>query len=438
MSARRWIKFWPQDWQREPALRICSLAARGLWMDLLCIMHDGTPYGHLTINAQVPTPAQLGRITGSAESEVAGLLGELEAARVFSRTPAGIIYSRRLVRDALAGEKAAQDGATGGNPHLRRGVVPKAARVRPYRRSDAPEKTARIFQKRGGHCWWCNVALTPDVPGPTFFHVDHLVPVCDGGGNEESNLVPACAKCNHARAQRSWEEASDTNLRNSDSADLRNSDTELRNSDTSNLRKSGKTDTESEPNPLKSAATHKRSDVNVGINSDVNLQEAEAESEDREGREREARPSAPAPAPSTAKPKRRAAPNRARRIPDDWQPDDAGMACAAQHGVDLAAEVPNFMNYYRATGGGNGESRDWQATWRLWCGRAPQFARRGPPAYQRQLSARDENAERIWARMERNAAAARANGHDAPAPFDPDRGDIDHDDFALPGMRRVQ
>ena len=36
---------------------------------------------------------------------------------------------------------------------------------------------------------------------PNGFHVDHLMPICDGGSNDEENLVPACASCNHKRAR---------------------------------------------------------------------------------------------------------------------------------------------------------------------------------------------------------------------------------------------
>ena len=43
------FQFYPGDWLRDPALRACSLAARGLWADVLCYMHQGAPYGHLAL-----------------------------------------------------------------------------------------------------------------------------------------------------------------------------------------------------------------------------------------------------------------------------------------------------------------------------------------------------------------------------------------------------
>lgn len=99
MTEHRWSKFWWQDWQADQALRSCSLAARGLWMDMLCIAHAGTPRGHVTINGQPVTPKRLGTLAGVSERECLRLLRELEEAGVFSKTPEGVIFSRRMVRD---------------------------------------------------------------------------------------------------------------------------------------------------------------------------------------------------------------------------------------------------------------------------------------------------------------------------------------------------
>jgi hypothetical protein len=111
MTEHRWSKFWWQDWQADQALRSCSLAARGLWMDMLCIAHTGTPRGHVTINGVPVSPKRLATLTGSNERECIKLLAELEEAGVFSRTPEGTIYSRRMMRDtehAEAGREAVE------------------------------------------------------------------------------------------------------------------------------------------------------------------------------------------------------------------------------------------------------------------------------------------------------------------------------------------
>ncbi len=95
----RYIKFWPQDHQREPSLRMCSLAARGFWVELLAIAHDADPYGHVLVNGRAPEARELALIVGCGEKDAKRYLDELEKAGVFSRTAAGVIVSRRMVRD---------------------------------------------------------------------------------------------------------------------------------------------------------------------------------------------------------------------------------------------------------------------------------------------------------------------------------------------------
>lgn len=124
MADHQWMKFWPQDWQRDPALRACSLAARGLWMEMICIAHDADPYGFVFINGKPATVRQIASIVGIGEKDAAKLLAELEDAGVFSRDEAGSIYSRRMVRDNAVRAKAREFGKGGGNPALKKPITP--------------------------------------------------------------------------------------------------------------------------------------------------------------------------------------------------------------------------------------------------------------------------------------------------------------------------
>ena len=117
-NGHRWSKFWWQDWQGDTALRGCSYAARGLWMEMLCIAHEAERCGHLLINGKQPTAQKLATITGGTEKEVSRLLAELEGEGVFSRADDGTIYCRRMVRDKTAAETFQAWGKTGGNPKL--------------------------------------------------------------------------------------------------------------------------------------------------------------------------------------------------------------------------------------------------------------------------------------------------------------------------------
>lgn len=39
------LQFYPADWRHNAKLRRCSEAARGAWMDVLCVLHDSDEYG---------------------------------------------------------------------------------------------------------------------------------------------------------------------------------------------------------------------------------------------------------------------------------------------------------------------------------------------------------------------------------------------------------
>lgn len=111
------FQFYPGDWQRDAALRSCSVGARGLWIEMICVMHQAEPYGVLLINGRpVDTPA-LSRIVGATTKEVTIWLAELEAAGVFTRID-GAVTSRRMVRDERIRNARASGGKLGGNPAL--------------------------------------------------------------------------------------------------------------------------------------------------------------------------------------------------------------------------------------------------------------------------------------------------------------------------------
>lgn len=100
MSAIPWFKFFPSDWRSDVALRSCSPLARALWIELLCLMHDGVPVGYLTVNGRPLALSALPGLTGIDADGIASGIAELDAAAIFSRTPEGVIFSRKMVRDA--------------------------------------------------------------------------------------------------------------------------------------------------------------------------------------------------------------------------------------------------------------------------------------------------------------------------------------------------
>jgi hypothetical protein len=92
--------FYPGDWQKDPSLRRCSKAAKGVWMDILCLLFEcpdrgvfvdagGRPWGDDEIAAAIG-----GDIASNLEC-----ITELMAKGVAQRNSRGAIFSRRIVRD---------------------------------------------------------------------------------------------------------------------------------------------------------------------------------------------------------------------------------------------------------------------------------------------------------------------------------------------------
>ena len=113
-----WTKWFFPDWSNDPGLRASSLAARGLWMDMLCIAAQHDPPGFIAINGNGADVDTLARLVGASPQVVEPLIAELERNGVFSRNRAGMIYSRRMVRDVKRMKTAQKNGKLGGNPTL--------------------------------------------------------------------------------------------------------------------------------------------------------------------------------------------------------------------------------------------------------------------------------------------------------------------------------
>lgn len=114
-----WFKFNPQDWRGDAKLRLCTIGARGLWVEMLCVMHEAVPYGHLIIGGRSVSTKQMASLAGISFSDCAKYVIELELADVFSRTDDKTIFSRRMVRDKAKAEEDRNNGKAGGNPLLK-------------------------------------------------------------------------------------------------------------------------------------------------------------------------------------------------------------------------------------------------------------------------------------------------------------------------------
>lgn len=115
------FQFYTGDWMKDPLLRCVSHCARGLWIDMLCLMHESDRRGFLQLpNGEPMSEVHIARMTGIPPEEVSRLLTELDSSGVYSRTERGTIYSRRMARDESKRVKCKEAGKLGGNPKLQK------------------------------------------------------------------------------------------------------------------------------------------------------------------------------------------------------------------------------------------------------------------------------------------------------------------------------
>lgn len=93
-----WLKFYPSDWLSDEALRGCSPAARGLWVDMICLMAKSKKHGYLLAGDKPMGAEHISRIFGESLERTSELLVELAQAGVYS-IEKDCIFSRRMVKD---------------------------------------------------------------------------------------------------------------------------------------------------------------------------------------------------------------------------------------------------------------------------------------------------------------------------------------------------
>lgn len=159
---QNFIKFFGNDWRSDPELRLCEPVSRAVWIDLLTFMMEAEPFGHLLINGKVPTVEMIGALTVTPPKVVKRALADLEENGVFSKTDQGVIYSRRMLKDAAKTAEMSSRGKQGGNPSLVKPELKQelkqednqSALLRarsPEARSQKPEARAGAGPSTNGH-----------------------------------------------------------------------------------------------------------------------------------------------------------------------------------------------------------------------------------------------------------------------------------------------
>lgn len=109
--------FFTGDWLKDPELRFCSIFARGLLVDLLCILFEANERGYASKPNGEPRSDEeiVDAVSGGSREQKLQALRELEASGALSRDNRGVLFSRRLARLAEINQTRKQSGSKGGS-----------------------------------------------------------------------------------------------------------------------------------------------------------------------------------------------------------------------------------------------------------------------------------------------------------------------------------
>lgn len=118
------IQFYPGDWRKDPGVQALDYEHRGVWFEMLLLMHESDQRGKLLLNGKAMPDEALARFLGLDLQKIKKIKSTLVDYGVASIDPeSGTLYCRRMVGDeklrqkrAKGGEKGAKHGYKGGRP----------------------------------------------------------------------------------------------------------------------------------------------------------------------------------------------------------------------------------------------------------------------------------------------------------------------------------
>lgn len=113
------FQFYPGDWRKDPGVQSLSFHDRGVWFEILCLMHESEERGKLLLRGQPMPEDALSRLLGLDKQSLTKTLTTLVEYGVASCDPAtGVLFNRRMVRDEKLRKIRQEAGKLGGNPRL--------------------------------------------------------------------------------------------------------------------------------------------------------------------------------------------------------------------------------------------------------------------------------------------------------------------------------
>jgi uncharacterized phage protein (TIGR02220 family) len=113
------LQFYPADWRKDLAVQALGYHDRGVWFEMLCLMHESSERGVMLINGAPIAEDVIARLLGLDNQTFNHTLGTLLTYGVAKRRQDdNAIFSKRMVDDEKLCQVRREAGKLGGNPAL--------------------------------------------------------------------------------------------------------------------------------------------------------------------------------------------------------------------------------------------------------------------------------------------------------------------------------
>jgi hypothetical protein len=113
------FQFYVGDWRKDPGVQSLDYETRGIWFEMICLMHESDERGVLLLNGKPMPEAALANLLRLDNQKLTTTLTTLLTYGVAkSRPEDGAIFCKRMVNDEKLRQVRKAAGSMGGNPLL--------------------------------------------------------------------------------------------------------------------------------------------------------------------------------------------------------------------------------------------------------------------------------------------------------------------------------
>lgn len=191
-SKKESFAFYPVDWMSDSRLRLCSAGARGLWVDILCLMHLSNERGYLLVDDTVLDEEMLQKRLGYDAKEFNDCFMELRRYNIIKKDEKNRYFSKTMVNSQKISEKRSMSGKLGGNPNLKLLVKQNENLVKQnsnlLKQNQNLDKQNEILDKQNGNLVKQNPILVKqngkNAPIYIYNNIDNIKSIDIGNNNQ--------------------------------------------------------------------------------------------------------------------------------------------------------------------------------------------------------------------------------------------------------------